>query len=335
MKHDPHKPAGGASKSEAPAAGDAKVVLVVDDDAATRGALEALLSRQGYRVASVPDGNKALERVAAKDIDLVLLDAVLPGLDGFDVCRLIKGTLGDEFLPVILLTARSDAESKVRGLRIGADDYVAKPYDERELLARVHAMLRIKGIHDEVRRAKEKLSSLAVQDELTGLYNFRYLHSRLEEEFKRSERYKEPLACLMIDLDDFKLINDSLGHDVGDLVLAEVGERLRASVREVDVAARYGGDEFLLILPSTNFSGAVTVADRVWHALSRRSFAAGAKQLKVTASVGVALYPGKDIDSKESLLKAADDALYGAKQAGRDGIGVFQHQNYIFHPGRH
>lgn len=314
-------------------ASERKTVLIVDDDAMIRRALSTLLEESGYRVETASEGNKALERVGAGDIDLVLLDVLLPGgLNGFDVCRLIKGTREDEFLPVVLLTARADADSRVQGLRIGADDYVAKPWDDRELLARVHAMLRIKGIHDEVRRAKERLSTLAVKDELTGLYNFRYLHSRLEEEFKRSERYKEPLACLMIDLDDFKIVNDTFGHDVGDKVLAQVGDRLLESVREVDVAARYGGDEFLLILPSTNFSGAVTVADRVWHSLSRKSFECDGRTLKVTASIGVALYPSKDIESKESLLKAADEALYGAKDAGRNGIGVFQHQNYIFLP---
>jgi two-component system, cell cycle response regulator len=265
-------------------------------------------------------------------VDLVLLDILMPGMDGIHCCRVLKSMSLEGFLPVVLLTGKTDTESRVEGLRIGADDYVCKPFDERELLARLHSMLRIKRAHDEVNRAKARLEQLAVSDELTGLYNYRYLHTRLSEEFKRAERYRDPLACAMVDIDHFKEFNDRFGHDVGDRVLAEVAERLRAGVREIDVVARYGGEEFLLVLPSTHFAGALAVADRVWRAVGESPFQIDGSPRQVTISVGVALFPSRDVTTKDQLLKAADKALYQAKADGRDRICVFQHQNYIYRP---
>jgi len=308
-------------------------ILVADDDRVTREYVGGLLRGNGMQVQTAPDGREALEIARRGEVDLVLLDVMMPGLDGIDCCRLIKSMTQESFLPVILLTAKSDPKSRVEGLRIGADDYLGKPFDERELLARVNGMLRIKKMHDEVRGARERLEELSVRDEMTGLYNYRYLTTRLGEEFKRAERYKDPLACVMIDLDHFKRVNDGHGHDVGDAVLREVAVRLRQAVREIDVVARYGGEEFLLILPSTHFSGALTVSDRVWRAM-RESPMCGPSgvQLKVTLSAGVALYPSRDVRTKDDLLKAADRALYQAKDDGRDRVCVFQHQGYIYRP---
>jgi len=308
-------------------------VLVADDDRVTREYVAGLLRGNGMRVETAPDGRAALNIAREGNVDLVLLDVMMPGLDGIDCCRLIKSMTQDRFLPVILLTAKSDPKSRVEGLRIGADDYLGKPFDERELLARVHGMLRIKNMHDDVRDARERLEELSVRDELTGLYNYRYLTTRLGEEFKRAERYKDPLACVMIDLDYFKRVNDGHGHDVGDTVLREVARRLKREVREIDVVARYGGEEFLLILPSTHFSGALTVADRVWRAMREVPIQApSGVGLTVTLSAGVALYPSRDVRSKDDLLKAADRALYQAKDDGRDRVCVFQHQGYIYRP---
>jgi two-component system, cell cycle response regulator len=308
------------------------LVLVADDDRITREYVSGLLRGNGLRVENVASGEKAIDRVARGGVDLVLLDILMPGMDGIHCCRVLKSMSLEGFLPVVLLTGKTDTESRVEGLRIGADDYVCKPFDERELLARLHSMLRIKRAHDEVNRAKARLEQLAVSDELTGLYNYRYLHTRLSEEFKRAERYRDPLACAMVDIDHFKEFNDRYGHDVGDRVLAEVAERLRAGVREIDVVARYGGEEFLLVLPSTHFAGALAVADRVWRAVGESPFQIDGTPRQVTISVGVALYPSRDVTTKDQLLKAADKALYQAKADGRDRICVFQHQNYIYRP---
>jgi PleD family two-component response regulator len=200
-------------------------VVVADDDRVTREYVAGLLRGHGYDVTAVENGQKALDRCRSGAVSLVLLDVVMDGISGIDVCRMLKSTSQGAFLPVILLTARSDTDSRVEGLRIGADDYICKPFDERELLARVANMVRIKQMHDEVAQARERLERLAVRDELTGLYNYRYLQTRISEEFKRAERYREPLSCAMLDIDHFKSFNDRFGHDVGDRVLKAVPAR--------------------------------------------------------------------------------------------------------------
>src|SRR5262245_12247356 len=209
-----------------------------------------MLRANGYLVETFDDGQALVERVGKGEIDLVLLDVLMPRLSGLEACRIIKGMSQESFTPVILLTVRSDTQSRVDGLRIGADDYVGKPFDERELLARVEAMLRIKKLHDQVADARAKLERLSVHDELTGLYNYRYLHTRLGEEFKRAERYHDPLACIVLDVDGLAQANEVGGRTLGDNVVRGVADIVRRSVREVDVVARFGGDEFLLVLPS-------------------------------------------------------------------------------------
>lgn len=310
-------------------------ILLADDDDVTRDYVRSLLVGHGMKVEAVNDGQRAVSLVRDQQFDLVLLDIIMPGLDGLDCCRLIKSITQSTFLPIILLTARTDTDSRVTGLRIGADDYVCKPFDERELLARVNNLLRLKRMHDNINDAKERLADLAVKDELTGLYNYRYLHNRMGEEFKRADRYREPLACIMVDIDHFKEVNDRYGHDAGDAVLREVAARLNKAVREIDVVTRYGGEEFLLVLPSTNFAGALSVADRVWRAIGSQRFMLERKELQLTVSVGVAVFPSRDIKSKDSLIKAADRAMYQSKNEGRDRICVFQHQGYIYRPHAH
>ena len=318
--------------SDAPSPIPPATIVIADDDRVTREFVGGLLRANGMNVEVYEDGKSLLERLPRGDVDMVLLDVLMPGLSGIDCCRLIKAMAGDDFLPVMLVTAKSDPDSRVEGLRIGADDYVSKPFDERELLARVANMLRLKRMHDDVNEAKARLEKLAVRDELTGLYNFRYLHTRLAEEFKRAERFRDPLACAMVDVDHFKHFNERHGPAVGDEVLREISKRLRATVREIDVLARYGGEEFLLVLPSTHFGGALTVADRVWRAVGLVPIRAGGKDVKITVSVGVALYPSRDVKTKDELVKAADRALMQAKDDGRDRICVFQHQGYIYRP---
>lgn len=308
-------------------------IVVADDDRVTREYVAGLLRGHGYTVTAVDNGQKAITACREEPCSLVLLDVVMDGLNGIDACRMLKSSAAHSFLPVILLTARSDTDSRVEGLRIGADDYICKPFDERELLARVGNMVRIKTMHDDINAARDKLERLAIRDELTGLYNYRYLQSRLSEEFKRAERYKEPLSCAMLDIDHFKTFNDRFGHDIGDRVLKSVSERLIEAVREVDVVARYGGEEFLLVLPSTHLAGALTVAERVWRSVGERPFDVGdGREERITVSLGVALYPSRGVNTRDSLLKAADRALYRAKDDGRNRICVFQDPPYIYAP---
>lgn len=311
----------------------ASVVVVADDDRLTREAVSSVLRAHGYTVEALADGQAAVERVGRGGVELVLLDILMPRLSGLEACRLIKGMTSDSFLPVVLLTVKTDSASRVEGLKIGADDYVCKPFDERELIARVEAMLRIKKLHDHVAESRAKLEQLSLHDELTGLYNYRYLNSRMSEEFKRAERYHDPLACLVIDIDRLQAHNEAGGRAHGDRVIRSVADSLRRSVREVDVVARFGGDEFLVLLPSTHFAGSVTVAERIWRDVSERSVIGdNAETARPTLSVGVALFPSRDVRTKDQLLRASDSALNHAKREGKNRVCVYQQQGQLYTP---
>jgi two-component system cell cycle response regulator len=325
----PHSP------ESAPVSGRKRpYVVVADDDAVTRDLLAALLRAHGYDAYPAADGQEAVERVAKGGVDLVLLDAMMPRLSGLEACRLLKGMTLDSFLPVMIVTVKTDPASRVEGLKIGADDYVSKPFEEGELLARIGGMLRIKMLYDEMLRARATLERVSVHDELTGLFNYRYLNNRLSEEFKRAERQHEPLACCVFDVDRLKAHNDRGGRAFGDTVLIGVSEVIRRSVREADVVARYGGDEFLIILPATHFAGSLAVAERIWRDVAASDWvgAGRAAVAQVTVSVGVALYPTRDVRAKDALLKAADAALLHAKREGSNRICVFQQQGFIYTP---
>jgi PleD family two-component response regulator len=201
-----------------------------------------MLRGRGYEVEAVADGQAAVERVAKGGVHLVLLDVLMPKLGGLEACRLLKGMTAGAFLPVVLVTVKTDTQSRVEGLRIGADDYVCKPFEETELVARVEAMLRIKRLHDHVAVARARLEQLSIHDDLTGLYNYRHLHVRLGEEFKRAERHHESLSCMAIDIDRLQVQNDHGGRAHGDRVIRQVADTIRRGTREEDVVARFGGD---------------------------------------------------------------------------------------------
>ncbi len=305
-------------------------IVVADDDRITRELLASILTAHGFVVETVADGQEAVERVARGDVDLVLLDIMMPRLSGLEACRLLKSMTSDSFLPVVLVTVKTDTASRVEGLKIGADDYVCKPFDDQELTMRVEAMLRIKKLHDHVVKARRRLEELSVSDELTGLYNYRYLHARLTEEFKRAERYSDPLSCVVIDIDRLQALNGAGGRELGDEVIRGVAQAITRSVREVDVVSRFGGDEFLVALPSTHFSGAIAVAERIWKEIGAARF--GEDAHRVSASLGVALYPSRDVRTKDALLRSADAALMQAKRSGGGQVCVFQQEGYLYTP---
>lgn len=311
------------------------LILVADDDRLTRSTVSALLRSAGYRVEEALDGQEAVDRVARGGVSLVLLDNMMPRMTGLEACRLVKAIDPEAFLPVVLLTVRADVDSRIEGLRLGADDYVGKPYDERELLARVGSMLRIKTQSDAVREAHRTLEQLATHDELTGLYNFRHLSTRLAEEWKRAERFHEPLATVMVGLDGFRAFNGAHGDAMGDVMLRQVAARVRRAVRDIDVVARYGGDEFLVLLPNTHLAGAVTVADRISREVrtATPSPPDGGEPTELTASLGVAAFPSRDVRTRDGLLKCAAEALAEAKRCGRDRVFVAAHHGYVYGPG--
>jgi len=318
-------------------------ILVVDDSRTQLEWLAQVLAREGYVVSRASDGKEAIRRVRTDPPDLVLLDMILPDMDGLEVLRIVKARPENQFIPVILLSVKADVDSKVTGLRIGADDFLAKPFAEAEILARCAAMLRIKHLQERLHDVQRKLEEQSITDSLTGLKNRRFFDERLHEEFRRAQRYGDYLSLIMIDLDHFKEVNDRFGHPSGDAVLQEASSLIRASIRDPDICARYGGEEFAVILPKTHMSGALAVAERIWRELAAKEYvippnapssaavdAAANRTVRVTASLGIAFYPSKDITTGELLLRFADQALYQAKRAGRNTICLYQAAAYRY-----
>jgi diguanylate cyclase (GGDEF)-like protein len=302
-------------------------ILVVDDVPDNVEILDARLSSRGYAVVTAATGEEALERVKEEPPHLILLDVMMPGLDGHQVARRIKDDEKLPFIPIILVTALNEAEDVVQGLESGADDYISKPYNFRELEARVRAMLRIKFLQDELdlknrelELANKRLKKLSITDGLTELFNHRHVHQLLHDEFERSLRMGEPVAVAMMDLDRFKQVNDTYGHPTGDVILYETAQIIKQTAREIDMPGRYGGEEFIAILPGTEEEAAAHFAERVRHAVESHVFRDGATEVRMTVSCGVASFPCDGIDAPEALLKAADEALYQAKHGGRNQV---------------
>jgi len=290
------------------------LILVVEDDEDARMLLAELL-RPRYEVDAVGDGETALKRAAELDPDLILLDLFLPGMDGFGALTGLRRNSKTKETPVIFLSAQGDAETKSQGLSLGAADYLAKPFSEQELMARVDRTLKLSA-------QKEHFRALAQTDGLTGLPNFRSFHARLEEEVARAHRYGHPLACAMVDLDGLKEINDRLGHAAGNRAIVALADAVREELRDTDFAARYGGDEFVVLLPQTGESQGALFAERLRRRLAEASEQAG---LPVRGSIGVAALSRDELDSRdaaEDLLRRADEALYRAKRSGRDRVEV-------------
>lgn len=302
-------------------AGDAGRILVVDDNQDNIEIMSTRLRFRGYEVLEASDGEQALALVREAAPDLILLDVMLPDIDGYEISRRIKGATDLPFIPIILVTARDSTQDKVAGLDAGADDYLTKPINFPELEARVRSMLRIKRLQDELEEKNRELERLSISDGLTGLFNHRHILDLLCDEFERVERTNELVSVAMFDLDRFKAVNDTYGHQAGDRVLGEMADILRESARDVDRLGRYGGEEFLALLPETSLDDAAVFVERVRREVARRPFDIGRDEpLRMTVSAGVATYPHESMDSPEMLVRFADDALYAAKAAGRNRV---------------
>jgi two-component system, cell cycle response regulator len=305
-------------------------LLLIDDSEAQSNKIKEALERLGYQVTVASSGVEGLRLARKTSPDLVLLDVVMADIDGFAVCRWLKMNAETRDIPVIMLTVRTALADRVEGLNIGADDYLAKPFEDQELEARIFAALRVKAAHSELRDRNQQLESmlhsveaLASTDALTGLFNRRRFADVLKREFAVTKRYKNTLSCLLLDLDHFKQINDRFGHDAGDQVLKEVARRITGSLREVDLAARYGGEEFVVLLPHTSKGDARIVAERLLKNVRKQDFTFGGEVVTVTTSIGCAGNSDVDSSNPEDLVKAADVALYGAKKNGRNCIVMY------------
>lgn len=301
-------------------------VLLVEDNKAQSTIIKDYLVKNGFSVVTVDDGASAFKAAKTGNIDIILLDRILPDIDGSEVCRWLKLDQSTRDIPVIMLTAKGAMTDKVSGLEAGADDYLPKPFDEIELNARIYVRLRAKTHQDELKQKNRQLEdmltrveSLAIMDPLTGLYNRRRFETIFAIEFKRSQRYKLPLSLLMIDIDHFKKVNDTLGHQDGDTVLRELAQVIQSTIREVDTAARWGGEEFMVLSPNTTKENGLRAAERVRNAVFNHAFT-GMKNKKVTVSIGVAGIPDPVIDTRDKMLHAADLAMYRAKENGRNRV---------------
>ncbi len=299
-------------------------VLVIDDNKVIRKLASNLLQKRNYCVETSAGGLEGMEKARTFCPHVILLDVMMPELDGYEVCRRLKGEDDTRDIPIIMVTSKTESIDKIKGLENGAADYVTKPFDHGELQARVETQVKMKKLLDELEEKNKKLEELVKKDGLTNLYNHRYFHERLEEECNRALRYSLSLSCIMIDIDRFKKINDTYGHPAGDDILQSLSAILSSSIRDVDIAARYGGEEFALLLPHTFLKDAYSMAERIRETVQASSCRFNDETISFTISAGAACTVDNKVSTPADLVKYADDALYQAKKEGRNRVVLAQ-----------
>jgi diguanylate cyclase (GGDEF)-like protein len=296
-------------------------VLVADDDPVSRRLLQMSLMNAGYEVIASSNGTEALHLLEQKDApELAVLDWMMPEMDGVEVCRIIRATAREPYVYILLLTARGHQTEIVQGLEAGADDYLTKPFDLHELKARLRTGERIVELQKELINAREQLRVQATHDSLTGLLNRPAILTVLDKELARSRRSGKPVAVMMVDIDNFKDVNDAHGHHAGDIVLRETARKMLAVVRPYDSIGRYGGEEFVIIAPGCDMEVLSALAQRIRQCVSSEVIQAGSVSIQITLSIGVAA--ACEDPQLTQLLRAADEALYVAKKEGRNRVVV-------------
>jgi diguanylate cyclase (GGDEF)-like protein len=311
-----------------------KTVLLIDPDISVTKILSERLRSIGFNTLSANDDVTAFKLIQTGSPDIILLDILMKMKNGNDILTAIKSHHNSQNIPVIILSSAVDVNSKVNGFLSGASDYIVKPFRFAEVLARINNQIRILNMQHELEKKNKELTEknmllqqMAVTDGLTGLYNKRYILSRLSSEISHAVRYREPISFLMVDVDHFKQINDTYGHVVGDILLKEVAQLLRKLVREFDIIARYGGEEFLIVLPNGDIMGAKILAERLRDSIEKSVFNINGEKISITISIGIRNADIKlNFDSGSEvtkLINQADIALYNAKANGRNRVEVY------------
>ncbi|HXG50509.1 MAG TPA: diguanylate cyclase [candidate division Zixibacteria bacterium] len=288
-------------------------VLVIEDHPDQRDLLAIVLQREGYKVITASNGLEALERLAKEPVQIILSDIMMPKMDGFELIHKVRSNPAFKNIYLILITARIQEGDRVRGLDLGADDYITKPFSFSELLARVRVGTRVV-------QYQQHLEHQSHVDSLTGLFNRRAFEKKIEEEFERSKRYQHPISLLILDIDNFKTINDTYGHHGGDTALVKIAEILRERTRQSDFPSRYGGEEFVLILPETDQESALQAARKIHEEIRASSYGTANATFHLTVSIGLASTSTKEYPDWRKMLDDADQALYRAKHNGKDRI---------------
>jgi len=308
-----------------------RTLLIIDDSKAIRTQVDQAL--KGWplfkTILHAADGIEGFKLLVNNPVDIILCDIEMPGIDGLKFLALLQSREDLKGKPVIMLTSHDDIHTKVRGLESGASDYITKPFEPAELVARLQVHMQIKTLQDELRRSNQLLLELAQTDPLTRLCNRRNLYEKLEMELNRCFRGKNSIALIMVDIDHFKRINDRYGHQQGDQVLMRFSDLLRKHLRTYDMAARYGGEEFCLLLPETSLAEAMEVAERMRAKAEAMTFSEPMEKEILTISLGVATFEGNCEGSIDDLIRLADDALYEAKNSGRNRVSQMAKQEPV------
>ena len=305
-------------------------VIVADDDASSRHLLQHFLNQWGFNPEVASDGTQAWDLLQAKDVPTIaIFDWVMPGLEGVDLCRKVRRLSRQHYTYVLLLTSKTGKQDVIEGLGAGADDYVSKPFNPKELQARLLVAQRIIGFQEQLIATREELRIQATHDFLTQLLNRGGIMDALAQEMNRSDRREGAFSVIIADIDHFKKINDTYGHATGDQVLREVAARMKASLRSYDVAGRYGGEEFLVIVPDCDESAAFHVAEKIRNAVCSTPIESLGEDRTVTISLGVSTRSSGT--SADELLSAADAALYQAKSLGRNCVQGASQLQIIHH----